>query len=58
MRTRSKAPHNRKYFHTNKKYDKRDSTSIKKKVHKTQQQKEESLNEHLPIWKFRRYQRK
>jgi hypothetical protein len=58
MRTRSKTPHNRKYFHTFKKYDKRDSSSIKKKIHTTQQQKEENMKDQIPIWKFRRFRQK
>jgi hypothetical protein len=53
MRTRSKNPHNKKFLHTSKKYNHRDSTSIKRKIHQTQINKEKSNTEPKRHWQYR-----
>ena len=54
MRIRSKLPHNRKFFHTLKKYDQRDSTSVKRKIHQTQINNEKNNKEPKRPWQYRR----
>jgi hypothetical protein len=54
MRIRSRIPNNKKYFHTAKKYDKRDSNSLKNKRQLAQIQKDDHQKEHIKLWNYRK----
>lgn len=58
MRRRSKLPHKRKFFHTSKKFDKRDSTTTKNKIHTTRKHKEDNVKDQIRPWKYRRIQKR
>jgi len=54
MRTRSIIPRNKKFFHTLKKFDKRDSASLKRKIHATHQHKVEKIGVQIRLCKYQR----